>query len=468
MKRNNGNLTGKRLLSVLLGAIIAVTLFAGIPAKNMSKVQAATTPGNPVRSNGKVTYDCIYFGNYPQSDASGKTTEPIKWRVLSVNGNDAFLVADQNLDVWETETMREWLNGRGDEYTEKIFISHAFTDEEQAAIMPTVVSDEDNLQDKIFLLSYDEVTNPAYGFSSSYEADETRIRKNTAYVARRSVYVMREGEAMDWWLRSPGIGVASFKYVKGDGFVQRFGDSDMMGKRKTVCPALHLDLSFSAYWSSAGQESYVDSNPKDESETEEPTKEPTEETTEEPAKKPKEDKSDIKATKLELTGISNKVAAGRKITLTPVVTPDDTTNKTVKWTSSNEKYATVDSKGVVTTKKQGAGKRVTITAVADDGSNEKATYEITIMKHAVKSIKLTAKNKTVKAGKKLTLKATVRTSGKKANKELQWTSSNEAYAVVTKKGVVKTKKTGNGKTVKITAKSTDGTNKKATFKIKIK
>ena len=254
--------------------------------------------------------------------------------------------------------------------------------------------------------------------------------------------MMREGEAMDWWLRSPGIGVASFKYVKGDGFVQRFGDSDMMGKRKAICPALHLDLSFSAYWSSAGQESYVDSNPEDE--------------------------SDVKATKLELTGISNKVAAGRKITLTPVVTPDDTTNKTVKWTSSNEKYATVDSKGVVTTKKQGAGKRVTITAVVDDGSNEKAAYEITIMKHAVKSIKLTAKNKTVKAGKKLTLKATVRTSGKKANKELQWTSSNETYAVVTKKGVVKTKKAGKGKTVKITAKSTDGTNKKATFKIKIK
>ena len=442
MKKDNSNLTGKGLLSVLLGVIIAVTLFAGIPAKNMSKVQAATTPSNPVRSNGMVTYDCIYFGNYPQSDASGKTTEPIKWRVLSVNGNDAFLVADQNLDVWETETMREWLNGRGDEYTEKNFISHAFTGEEQAAIMPTVVSDEDNLQDKIFLLSYDEVTNPAYGFSSSYEADETRIRKNTAYVARRSVYVMREGEAMDWWLRSPGIGVASFKYVKGDGSVQRFGDSDMMGKRKAICPALHLDLSFSAYWSSAGQESYIDSNPEDE--------------------------SDVKATKLELTGISNKVAAGRKITLTPVVTPDDTTNKTVKWTSSNEKYATVDNKGVVTTKKQGAGKKVTITAVVDDGSNEKATYEITIMKHAVKSIKLTAKNKTVKAGKKLTLKATVRISGKKANKVLQWTSSNETYAVVTKKGVVKTKKAGKGKTVKITAKSTDGTNKKATFKIKIK
>ena len=98
----------------------------------------------------------------------------------------------------------------------------------------------------------------------------------------------------------------------------------------------------------------------------------------------------------------------------------------------------------------------------------KATYKISIVKHAVKSIKITAKSKTVKAGKQLKLKATVKTTGKTANKTLAWTSSNTKYATVTSKGVVKTKKAGKGKKVKITAKATDGSGKKATVTIKIK
>lgn len=44
----------------------------------------------------------------------------------------------------------------------------------------------------------------------------------------------------------------------------------------------------------------------------------------------------------------------------------------------------------------------------------------------------------------------------------------KTYATVNSKGVVKTKKAGKGKTVKITAQATDGTGKKATVKIKIK
>lgn len=89
------------------------------------------------------------------------------------------------------------------------------------------------------------------------------------------------------------------------------------------------------------------------------------------------------------------------------------------------------------------------------------------MKESVKSIKLKAK-KTVKAGKSLKVKATVKTTGKKVNKKLKWTSSNVKYATVSSKGVVKAKKAGKGKIVKITASSTDGSNKKKVIKIKIK
>lgn len=182
---------------------------------------------------------------------------------------------------------------------------------------------------------------------------------------------------------------------------------------------------------------------------------------------PVEKPADVKVSKISISGISKKIAAGKKVQLTAKVTPENATNKAVTWKTSNKKYATVNSKGKVTLKKAGIGKTVTITATANDGSNKKATYKIKIMKHAVKSVKIKSSTKTVKAGKSLKLKATVTTTGKSVNKTLQWTSSNTKYATVSKKGVVKTKKAGKGKTVTITATSTDGTNKKAKIKIKI-
>lgn len=176
----------------------------------------------------------------------------------------------------------------------------------------------------------------------------------------------------------------------------------------------------------------------------------------------------VKVTKVTISGPSKKLAAGKKVKLTAKVTPSNATNKAVTWKSSNKKYATVDSKGNVTLKKAGIGKTVTITATAKDGSKKKATYKIKIMKHAVKSIKLSAASKSVKAGKTLKIKANIKTTGKTVNKTLKWTSSNTKYATVSSKGVVKAKKAGKGKSVTITATSTDGSNKKATIKIRIK
>ena len=87
------------------------------------------------------------------------------------------------------------------------------------------------------------------------------------------------------------------------------------------------------------------------------------------------------------------------------------------------------------------------------------------MKGAVSKITLKAA-KTVKAGKSIKIKSTVKTKGGKANKKLSWKSSNEKFATV-KNGKVTAKKAGKGKRVTITAFSTDGTNKKASVKIKI-
>lgn len=175
----------------------------------------------------------------------------------------------------------------------------------------------------------------------------------------------------------------------------------------------------------------------------------------------------IKVKKIKIAGMSKQIAAGKKIKLKVTVTPKTAANRTVKWKSSNKKYATVNSKGVVTVKKAGIGKKVTITATAKDGSGKKATYRIKIMKKAVKKITLKASKTKVTAGKKVTIKATV-TPGKDVYKKLTYKSSNKKYATVNSKGVVTTKKAGKGKTVKIIATATDGSGKKATIKIKIK
>ena len=74
------------------------------------------------------TCDTVYFGSYWQGDTNGDGVAdqnddktPIRWRILSRNGNDAYVMADQVLDgqpyhetyesvTWETSTLRKWLN----------------------------------------------------------------------------------------------------------------------------------------------------------------------------------------------------------------------------------------------------------------------------------------------------------------------------------------------------------------------
>lgn len=174
----------------------------------------------------------------------------------------------------------------------------------------------------------------------------------------------------------------------------------------------------------------------------------------------------IKVNKIKLQGLSNKIASGKKLKLTAIMLPATATNKKLLWKSSNPKVATVTQTGVVTLKKKSGGKKAVITAAAADGSGAKASWKVTSMKGIVKKVKLTG-NKPVKAGKSVKLKAKVKAT-KKANKKLLWTSSNTKYATVNTKGVVKTKKAGKRKKVKITTMATDGSGKKATVTIKIK
>ncbi len=84
-------------------------------------------------------------------------------------------------------------------------------------------------------------------------------------------------------------------------------------------------------------------------------------------------------TKVSLNKTTATMHYGKKLTLRAKVAPSGASAK-VKWKSGNTKYATVNSKGVVTMKKAGIGHTVKITATAADGSKKSATCKIRLKK----------------------------------------------------------------------------------------
>lgn len=70
----------------------------------------------------------------------------------------------------------------------------------------------------------------------------------------------------------------------------------------------------------------------------------------------------------------------KKLKLKATITPKNATNKKVKWTVSNKKYATVTQKGVVKAKKKGIGHTVKVYATAKDCSKKKAYCKVKIKK----------------------------------------------------------------------------------------
>ncbi|MEZ2716991.1 Ig-like domain-containing protein [Niallia circulans] len=78
---------------------------------------------------------------------------------------------------------------------------------------------------------------------------------------------------------------------------------------------------------------------------------------------------------IQLSKETLNIEIGSSESLVVTIEPENATNKTIKWTSSNPEIATVDDNGNVIGKSPG---KVTITAETTDGSNLKATTEVTV------------------------------------------------------------------------------------------
>ena len=139
--------------------------------------------------------------------------------------------------------------------------------------------------------------------------------------------------------------------------------------------------------------------------------------------------------KVTLNKNSVSLKTGQKFTLKVTISPKKASNKKVSYESSNSKVATVNKKGVIRAVSAGTAK---IRVMATDGSGKKASCTVKVSESAVPVASVTL-NKTqlnLKQGGEEKLIATVNPSNA-TNQAIQWTSSNQAVAVVSDTGTVK-------------------------------
>lgn len=142
---------------------------------------------------------------------------------------------------------------------------------------------------------------------------------------------------------------------------------------------------------------------------------------------------------------------GEHAQIVVTVLPENATNKTIAWSSSDERVATVDSEGVVSLLKEGTA---TITASSTDESGVSASCNITVLmpEILVSSISLNPDSVDGKEGGQIQINATVLPEDA-INKTISWGSSDETVATVDGTGLISLLKKG---TAIITATATDG------------
>lgn len=179
----------------------------------------------------------------------------LEWQVLSVEGDKALIISAAAVEnrpyntyikdelTWDKCTLRSYLNGydgsvnvAGNDYKnlDNNFIDIAFNETEQSVILTTDVSK--TAKDKIFILSYAELTDPKYGF-----ADRLVGKNQIPYV--RLYYPgadYPENSSADYLLRD--LDDDKLDYFDCDYFGWKFMRG-AMNKEHGVLPAMYISIS---------------------------------------------------------------------------------------------------------------------------------------------------------------------------------------------------------------------------------
>ena len=156
---------------------------------------------------------------------------------------------------------------------------------------------------------------------------------------------------------------------------------------------------------------------------------------------------------------SVQLAIGKSLTLKTTVLPKNTTNKKVRWMTSDETIATVSSSGVIKGIKQGECS-ITAVSVADEFITASVPVEVILL---TKSMSYSEKSYTCLINETIHPKVTFAPE-ETSIKEATYSTSNKAVATVNEAGVVTGLKVGKAT---ITAKATDGSNKHAKFTVEV-
>ena len=224
--------------------------------------------------------NCTYPTDYSLQTKNGYNTntvywfrfDPIEWRVL--DPDEGFIVCNSVVDSqaynnyilesddeyygsadksyyannYEKSSIRAWLNDD--------FINTAFSTSQQENIEETALNNDAypescshynsaSTNDKVFLLSYAEATNSAYGFNSSASNyDTARWLRGSEYAKCQGLYVyILNGSGYEvnsfWHLRSPGDYSYDSCAVSNGGKV-----NNLIGTYSTdcgICPAMRLN-----------------------------------------------------------------------------------------------------------------------------------------------------------------------------------------------------------------------------------
>ena len=184
--------------------------------------------------------------------------EPIRWRILTTNDGKAFIlcdsiIANQRYDSssnnYKNSDVRAWLN--------ETFYETAFTDLQKQIILTTEVDNgtsnsgggffpgmSENTNDKVFLLSYNELNNSAYGLTSN----ALRRMLTSDYARATGAYMSTNSSnygAGYWWLRTPYNRYSnsnSVRYVNYDGSINNYSGGSVSTGNYGVVPAMWITL----------------------------------------------------------------------------------------------------------------------------------------------------------------------------------------------------------------------------------
>lgn len=170
----------------------------------------------------------------------------------------------------------------------------------------------------------------------------------------------------------------------------------------------------------------------------------------------------VLAEDLTLSKTSANLAVSESVQLTASLSPDNVTNKSLRWSSTNTSVASVSENGLVTGISEGTAQIIVTTT---DGSNLSAICNVVVEKQlvSIKAISLNPTSLKIEVSDRKTLSPVI-TPANATNQNLIWSSTNAAVASVSLDGVV----TGvnEGKAI-IIATTQDGSNLSATCEVEV-